>query len=126
MRHNRDIKRFGRPKGHLRALMANLTNDVIEHGKIKTTTAKAKEIRRYVDRMITLGKKGEVSNRRQAFAFLRSKKNVTKLFESIAPVFKDRNGGYTRIVKIGLRQGDGAPMSVIELVEQPEVVEAAK
>ncbi len=125
MRHNRDIKKFKRTRGHLRCMMANMTNDLLKHGRIKTTTAKAKELRRYTERMITLGKAGDLASRRRAMAFLRSKTNVTKLFVDIAPLFKDRQGGYTRMLKIGFRNGDCAPMSIIELTEEVAPAEAA-
>ena len=124
MRHNRDIKRFSRTRGHLRCMMANMTNDLIKHGRIKTTTAKAKELRRYTDRMVTLGKAGYVASRRRAMAFLRSKTNVTRLFNDLAPLFKERNGGYTRTLKIGFRNGDCAPMSIIEFTEEVISVDA--
>ncbi len=126
MRHNRDIKRFSRPGGHLRCMLANMTNDLITHGRIKTTTSKAKELRRYVERMITLGKSGSVPARRRAMAFMRSKTAVHKLFGEVAPKYADRNGGYTRILKLGIRIGDAAPISIIELVEGPEEAVAAK
>ncbi len=117
MRHNRDDKRFSRTSGHLRCMMANLTNDLITHGRLRTTTAKAKELRRYAEKMITLGKAGDLASRRRAMAFMRNKKAVTKLFNEVAPSYKSRNGGYTRILKLGFRPGDCAPMSIIELVE---------
>ncbi len=117
MRHNKDDKRFNRPSGHLRCMMANLTNDLIVRGRIKTTLPKAKELRRYAERMITLGKSGDLSSRRRAMAFMRNKGAVTRLFSDIAPSFRDRNGGYTRIFRLGPRPGDCAPMSLIELVE---------
>jgi len=126
MRHNRDMKRFSRTRGHLRCMMANMTNDLLKHGRIKTTTAKAKELRRYTERMITLGKAGDLASRRRAMAFLRSKTNVTRLFVDIAPLFKDRQGGYTRMLKIGFRNGDCAPMSIIELTEQVALPEQAQ
>ncbi len=126
MRHNRDDKRFSRNTGHLRCMLANMTSDLITHGRIKTTTPKAKELRRYVERMITLGKRGTLPARRRAMAFMRSKSAVHKLFEDVAPRFADRNGGYTRIMKLGIRVGDSAPMSIIELVERPEEATAAK
>lgn len=116
MRHNRDSKRFSRRGGHRKALFSNLTNDLLMEGRIKTTTPKSKELRRYVERMITLGKKGDVASRRRAMAFMGNKGAVTKLFDDIAPRYKDRSGGYTRSLKAGIRPGDAAPMSLIELV----------
>ncbi len=108
-------------------MLANMTNDLFLHGRIKTTVPKAKELRRYAERMITLGKDGTLSARRRAMAFLRNKGTVTKLFVDIAPMYKERNGGYTRILKLGVRPGDCAPMSLIELVEgSVEPAEPAK
>ena len=117
MRHNKDNKRFSRNSGHLKALFSNLSKDLITHERLTTTTAKAKELRRYVERMITLGKAGDVASRRRAMAFMRSKGAVTKLFDDVAHRYKSRNGGYTRIIKLGVRNGDRAPVSIIELVE---------
>ncbi len=117
MRHNRDEKRFDRTYSHLRSMFSSMTNDLITAGRIRTTVPRAKELRRYAERMITLGKSGTLAARRRAFAFLRSKAAVTRLFTEIAPMYKERNGGYTRILKIGDRPGDAAPMSIIELVE---------
>lgn len=116
MRHNRLDKRFSRPSGHLRCMMANLTNDLLSHGRIRTTTAKAKLLRRYAERMVTLGKNGDLSSRRRAMAFLRNKGTVEALFGDIAPRYTARSGGYTRILKVGVRPGDCSPMSFIELV----------
>lgn len=117
MRHNRDEKRFKRNTGHLRCMMSNMTNSLIISGRIKTTTPKAKLLRRYVERMITLGKKSTVPSRRRAMAFMRDKEAVKKLFNDVAPGYIERSGGYTRILKVGHRPGDCAPMSLIELVE---------
>ena len=117
MRHNKDNKRFSRASGHLKALFSNLSKDLITHERLTTTTAKAKELRRYVERMITLGKAGDVASRRRAMAFMRSKSAVTKLFDDVAHRYKSRNGGYTRVIKLGVRNGDCAPISIIELVE---------
>lgn len=118
MRHNRDEKRFDRRVGHLRCMMANMTNSLFINGRIKTTTAKAKELRSIAEKMITLGKKGDVAAERRAVAFMRDKSVVKKLFKEISPKYKDRNGGYTRILKLGTRPGDSAHMSFIELVEE--------
>lgn len=117
MRHNRDEKRFDRRPGHLKSMLSNMTNDLVIFGRIKTTTPKAKVLRRFAERMITLGKDGTVAARRRAMAFMRSKEAVTKLFDVVAPQYKERNGGYTRILKIGVRPGDNAAMAFIELVE---------
>jgi large subunit ribosomal protein L17 len=124
MRHNRDEKRFDRTVGHLRCMLANMTNDLVMHERIKTTTPRAKVLRRYAERMITLGKAGSLAARRRAMAFMRSKSAVTKLFAEVAPRYKERNGGYTRILKIGERPGDNAPMAFIELVESVPSAEA--
>lgn len=126
MRHNRDDKRFSRTSGHLRCMLANMTNDLIINGRIKTTTPKAKLLRRYAERMITLGKKGTLQARRRAMAFMRSKSAVTKLFGDVAEMFSSRPGGYTRILKLGFRPGDAAPMSLIELVGSEEKASAEK
>jgi len=116
MRHNRDEKRFDMNPGHLKAVMSNMTRDLVTAGRIRTTTPRAKMLRRYAERMITLGKDGTLAARRRAMSFLRDKTVVTRLFETVAPLFKERNGGYTRILKLGVRPGDNAHMSIIELV----------
>ena len=126
MRHNRDEKRFDKKVGHLRCMMANLTNSLFISGRIKTTTAKAKELRSIAEKMVTLGKKGSLAAERQAVAFMRDKGVVKKLFKEIAPKYKDRNGGYTRILKLGPRPGDSAHMSYIELVEEGTVKKSGK
>ncbi len=117
MRHNRDEKRFSKSSAHLKAMLANMTNDLIISGRIKTTTPKAKLLRRYAERMVTLGKDGSLSARRRAMAFMRNKGAVTKLFGELAGRYSQRNGGYTRVLKVGLRHGDCAPMSLIEFVD---------
>ncbi len=117
MRHQRAGRKLGRDSAHRKALYANLASALIEHGRIKTTEAKAKEVRPIVEQMITLGKRGDVAAHRQAVAFLRSKSVAHMLFAEVAPRFADRPGGYTRVVKIGPRQGDAAPMAYLELVD---------
>ena len=117
MRHQRAGRKLGRDAAQRRALYANLASALIEHGRIRTTEAKAKEIRPIVEQMITLGKRGDLAAHRQAVAFLRSKPVVRKLFADVAPRFADRPGGYTRVVKLGPRQGDAAPMAYLELVD---------
>jgi large subunit ribosomal protein L17 len=97
-------------------MMRNMAAQVIEHKEIKTTLAKAKELRGYVDRLITYGKKGTVHHRRLAFQFLQNKEAVTSLFDEVAPTFETRNGGYSRIIKLGFRKGDGAELSIFQLV----------
>ena len=117
MRHQKQGRKLGRDPAHRKALYANLCGALIEHGRIRTTEAKAKEVRPIVEEMITLGKRGDVHAHRQAVAFLRSKAVAWQLFNEVAPRFADRPGGYTRVVKIGPRQGDAAPMAYLELVD---------
>jgi large subunit ribosomal protein L17 len=117
MRHKKSGRKLGRDSAHRKALYANLTSALIEHGRIRTTEAKAKEVRPIAEQMITLGKRGDVHAHRQAVAFLRSKSVAHTLFSDVAPRFADRPGGYTRIVRIGPRQGDAAPMAYLELVD---------
>jgi large subunit ribosomal protein L17 len=117
VRHQKSGRKLGRDAAHRKALYANLAAALIEHGRIKTTEAKAKEVRPIVEQMITLGKRGDVAAHRQAVAFLRSKEIAHILFAEIAPRFAERPGGYTRIVKIGPRQGDAALMVYLELVD---------
>ena len=117
MRHRKAGRKLGRDRDHRGALYANLAVALFEHGRIKTTEAKAKEVRPIAEQMITLGKRGDVAAHRQAVAFLRSKPIAHKLFAEIAPRFADRPGGYTRIVKIGPRAGDAAEMVYLELVD---------
>ena len=117
MRHQRSGRKLGRDSAHRKALYANLTASLIEHGRIKTTVAKAKEVRPVAEEMITLGRRGDVPARRQALKFLRSQDVVHKLFSDVGPRFSDRPGGYSRIVKLGPRQGDAAEMAYLELVD---------
>lgn len=114
MRHLKQGRKLNRTSAHRKVLFRNLVVSLVRHGRIRTTDAKAKELRRYADRMVTLGKRGDLSARRRAFAFMRSREAVTKLFEELAPRFKDRAGGYTRVVKFGVRRGDAAPLSIVE------------
>ena len=117
MRHHRKGRRLGRDSAHRKALYANLAGALIEHERIKTTEAKAKEVKPIVEEMVTLGKRGDLAAHRQAVGFLRSKWVVNRLFTEIAPRFEDRAGGYCRIVKIGPRQGDAARMAYLEFVD---------
>ena len=117
MRHHRSGKKLGRDSAHRKALYSNLTGALIEHGRIRTTEAKAKAVRPIAEQMITLGRRGDLHARRQATAFLRSRDIVHHLFATVAPRFAERPGGYTRIVKIGPRQGDAALMVYLELVD---------
>lgn len=121
MRHRLSGRHLGRTSAHRAALYRNLANALIEHEVIKTTLPKAKELRRFVERLITLAKKGDtVANRRLAFARLRSDDSVKKLFDEVAKVSAERNGGYTRILKCGFRKGDNAPMAYIMLVDSTQ------
>ncbi len=126
MRHKKKGNHLGRTASHKKAMMRNMAAQVFEHKEIKTTLAKAKELRGYVERLITYGKKGTLHHRRLAFQFLQNKQAVTSLFDEIAPVYEDRNGGYSRIVKLGRRKGDGAEVSVFQLVGFEKVAEGSK
>jgi large subunit ribosomal protein L17 len=118
MRHGYAGRQFSRTKGHRRALFANLANALLKHEQIKTTLPKAKDLRPYVEKLITLGKRGDLHARRQAAATLRDDAVVAKLFSVLGERYKNRSGGYTRIIKAGFRYGDSAPMGVIELVDR--------
>ena len=126
MRHRRTGRKFGRDSAHRKALFSNLAGSLFEHGRIRTTEAKAKELRPIAEKLITLARKdpGDVAAQRQAVAYLRSKDAVHRLFHEVAPRFTERPGGYTRIVKIGPRPGDAAPMAYIELVDHEPVARA--
>ena len=117
MRHRRAGRKLGRDASHRKALYANLTASLIEHGRIKTTVAKAKEVRPVAEEMITLARRGDIAARRRALAFLRSQDVVHRLFSDVGPRFAERAGGYSRIVKIGPRPGDAADMVYLELVD---------
>jgi large subunit ribosomal protein L17 len=117
VRHQRSGKKLGRDSAHRKALYSNLAGALIEHGRIHTTEAKAKAVKPFAEKMITLGKRGDLHARRQALAALRSNHVVHQLFADVAPRFADRPGGYTRIVRIGPRQGDAAEMVYLELVD---------
>ena len=117
MRHQRAGKKLGRDSAHRRSLYANLAGALIEHGRIRTTEAKAKAVKPLAEQMVTLGRRGDLAARRQAIATLRSKDVVHQLFADVAPRFVDRPGGYTRIVKLGPRQGDAADMVYLEFVD---------
>ena len=121
MRHAKAGKKLGRDSAHRKALYSNLAGALITHGRIETTEAKAKAVKPFAEQMITLGKRGDLHARRQALAKLRSNDVVHQLFADVAPRFADRPGGYTRIVKLGPRQGDAAAMAYLELVDyEPE------
>lgn len=116
MRHRKAGRRFDMPTAQRIAMFRNLTTAVLDHGYVQTTEARAKETRRFVDRMVTLGKRGTVHARRQALTFVYDPKVVDRLFEEIAPRYAQRPGGYTRVVKLGPRNGDAAPTARLELV----------
>lgn len=110
------IRKLGRRADHRDGMLRNQTQSLLENGRIQTTVTRAKETRKVAEKMITLGKKGDLHSRRQALGYIYNKNTVHKLFEEIAPKYADRNGGYTRIIKIGPRKGDGAEICIIELV----------
>jgi large subunit ribosomal protein L17 len=125
MRHRRTGKKLGRDPAHRKALYSNLAGALIEHGRIKTTVAKAKAVKPVAEEMISLGRRGDLAARRQALAFLRSNDVVHTLFADVAPRFADRPGGYTRIVRLGPRYGDAAEMVYLELVDHVPPAPAA-
>ncbi|CAG0908183.1 unnamed protein product [Darwinula stevensoni] len=125
MRHGNGLRKLNRTSEHRQAMLRNMMNSLITHEAIKTTLPKAKELRRVVEPMITLAKQSTVANRRLAFARLRDQDSVKKLFDELGPRYKTRPGGYTRILKMGFRVGDNAPMAFVELVDRPEPVAAA-
>ncbi|EEX14767.1 MAG: 50S ribosomal protein L17 [Salipiger thiooxidans] len=118
MRHAKGYRRLNRTHEHRKALWANMAGSLIEHEQIKTTLPKAKELKRVIDKLITLGKRGDVHARRQAAAQLKQDIHVAKLFEVLGPRYTERNGGYCRVLKAGFRYGDMAPMAIIELVDR--------
>ena len=125
MRHRLGLRKLNRTSSHRLAMLRNMTNSLLKHEVIKTTLPKAKELRLVVEPMITLGKIATVANRRLAFNRLRDRDVVTKLFNELGPRYAKRNGGYLRILKYGFRQGDNAPMALVELMDRPEPVEGA-
>ncbi len=118
MRHRKTGRKLSRSSSHRQAMLRNMATSLLEHERIETTDAKAKELKRFADRMITLGKRGDLHARRQALSVLQSKEVTAKLFGDLAERFRDRPGGYTRVIKVGNRVGDAAPISIIELVEE--------
>jgi large subunit ribosomal protein L17 len=124
MRHGNGLRKLNRTSSHRLAMLRNMANSLIEHEAIKTTVPKAKELRRVVEPLITLAKVPTLANKRLAFDRLRNRDNVVKLFAVLGPRYNTRPGGYTRILKMGFRVGDNAPMAFVELVDRPEVVEA--
>lgn len=120
MRHRHGLRKLNRTSAHRLAMFRNMTNSLLSHEAIRTTLPKAKELRRVVEPMITLGKNSTVANRRLAFDRLRDRDMVTKLFDELGPRYAKRNGGYLRILKFGFRKGDNAPMALVELLDRPE------
>ena len=123
MRHGHGLRKLNRTSSHRLAMLQNMMNSLIEHEAIKTTLPKAKELRRVIEPMLTLGKEPTLSNKRLAFNRLRNRDNVVKLFAELGPRYKTRPGGYTRILKMGFRFGDNAPMALVELVDRPDIAE---
>ena len=129
MRHRLGLRKLNRTSSHRLAMLRNMTVSLLRHEVIKTTLKKAKEMRRVAEPILTLGKNPSLSNRRLAFARLRDREIVTKLFDELGPRYAARNGGYSRILKFGFRKGDNAPMALVELMDRPaeaEVVEIAE
>ena len=124
MRHRLGLRKLNRTSAHRLAMLRNMSVSLLRHETIKTTLPKAKELRRVVEPLITLGKKPSLANRRLAFDRLRDREMVVKLFDQLGPRYASRNGGYLRILKCGFRDGDNAPMAFVELLDQPEVVES--
>ncbi|MDN5864957.1 MAG: 50S ribosomal protein L17 [Gammaproteobacteria bacterium] len=126
MRHRKSGRRLGRTSSHRTALMRNMAKSLIEHGQIRTTLPKAKELRRVVEPLVTLAGSDSVAHRRRAFDRLRSEAAVGKLFDELGPRYRERPGGYLRIVKAGYRPGDNAPIAIVQFVEQPEAADNEK
>jgi large subunit ribosomal protein L17 len=120
MRHRHGLRKLNRTTSHRLAMFRNMSNSLLKHEIIKTTLPKAKELRKVIEPLITLGKEPTLANKRLAFNRLRDRETVVKLFNEIGPRYKNRNGGYTRILKFGFRVGDNAPMALMELVDRPE------
>ena len=126
MRHHKIGRALGRNSSHRKAMFANMAVSLFTHEQIRTTLPKAKELRRVAEPLITLAKTPSVANRRLAYARLRDREAVSKLFETLGPRFQDRAGGYTRILKCGPRSGDNAPMAYVQLLDRPEVTDDAE
>ena len=120
MKHNIKNKKLNRTSTHRKSMFMNLSNALIKHEQITTTLPKAKELKRFKEKIITLGKKGDLTSRRKAISILQDQEMVKKIFDTISKRYKERNGGYTRIIKLGNRFGDNAPMAIIELVDRDE------
>ncbi|MFL2782964.1 MAG: 50S ribosomal protein L17 [Rhodospirillales bacterium] len=126
MRHRMSGRKLNRTSSHRKAMFANMTVALLRHEQITTTKPKAKDLRSFVDKMITLGKRGDLHSRRQALSFLKDKELVNKLFGVLADRYKDRHGGYSRVLSSGFRYGDAAPMAIIELIERDEEAKGAE
>jgi len=126
MRHRKVSRKLGRDTEHHEAILRNMVTDLFKHGRVTTTLAKAKELRRLADRMITLAKRGDLASRRRALAFIKDKNVVKKLFNQLREKYLDRSGGYTRIIKIGPRRGDSSIMAIVELVEERLATKGSK
>jgi large subunit ribosomal protein L17 len=126
MRHRKVSRKLGRDTEHHKAILRNMVTDLFRHGRVTTTLAKAKELRRVADKMITLAKKGDLASRRRALAFIRDKDIVKKLFTQLREKYLDRAGGYTRIIKVGPRRGDASFMAIVELVEEKLTTKGSK
>jgi len=125
MRHHKAFRKLNRTSSHRTAMFRNMTNSLIHHELIMTTLPKAKELRRYIEPMITLGKVSNLANKRNVFSSLRDRDSVVKLFSELGPRYINRPGGYIRILKSGYRKGDNAPMALVELVDRPKLIETA-
>lgn len=126
MRHHLGLRKLNRTSSHRLAMLRNMTVSLLRHEAIKTTLPKAKELRRVAEPILTLGKNPSLANRRLAFARLRDREIVTKLFDELGPRYANRNGGYSRILKFGFRKGDNAPMALVELMDRPAQTEAVE
>ncbi len=126
MRHGRAGSKLGRTSSHRDAMFRNMVTSILKHEQIVTTDARAKELRRVTERMVTLAKRGDLHARRRALSYVRDRETVGKLFSELAARYQAREGGYTRIIKTGYRVGDNAPISIVELVDRPQVKAAAK
>ena len=126
MRHGKSVAKLSKAKSHREAMLSNMAASIIEHIQIRTTITKAKEVKRWVDRLVTLGKKGDLNSRRMAYKMIKDRKLVKKLFDEIAPKFSDKQGGYTNVLKLGSRQGDGAKMAVVQLLMEKPKIEKKK
>jgi large subunit ribosomal protein L17 len=126
MRHGKKVKKLGRTQSHRKAMLANMAASLLIHNIIRTTEAKAKEVRKLAEKLITLGKRGDLHAHRQVYAVIKDRKLVKRIFDEIAPKFKEREGGYTRVLRLGIRKGDGATLAVVELLLEKAPTEEKK